>query len=200
MNKFKLVGFFALLISAIIFSGCSFTGSPRPRPGIYATHAFTDYDELGHHNYSSFVGESDGMVYTCRGGAVDIAHLRIGADNTYYLYNKTVKELNKGQTDFKYSLNTDPSVFNVHITYPGNFKSLPKAQQEKIIDEVSLEAAQYFTWYMVTWHETLTWMGLSFMGIRNFIRPSRGKIHTRISWALSSVPMQFAEAATSMTR
>jgi len=165
MNKIKKsFGYCVLLLLVITFSGCTFTGSPRPRPGCYATSGanFCDVNSLGRHNYTAFIGENDGIVYTCRGGHIDLAHLRIGADNTHYLYNKVSKHLKSGDTDFTYGLGKtiDPSVFKVHITYPANFKLLPESERQKIIDEVSLEAGQYFTWQMVTWHEALTWFGL----------------------------------------
>jgi hypothetical protein len=163
-NIKKRLGYCALMAFVIVFSGCTVTDSPRPRPGVYAAATmgvpFLDVNSLGHHNYGSFLGENNGIVYTCRGGDIDLAHLRIAADNTYYLYKKISKHLKSGDTDFTYKLNTDPSVFVVHITYPPDFMSLPKSEQQKIIDEVSLELAQQFTWYMVSWHEILTWVGL----------------------------------------
>jgi hypothetical protein len=168
-----------ILLLALTFSGCSFTGSPRPRPGIYAAATFgvtfLDANSLGHHNYSSFWGEKDGIVYTCRGGDIDIAHLRIAADNTYYLYKKISKHLKSGDTVFTYKLNTDPSVFTVRIGYPPDFESLPKDEQNKIIEQVSLELAQLCTWYMVSWHEILTWVGMNVF----FVAP---QFHSAFAW------------------
>lgn len=149
---------------AIILTGCTVTDRPRPRPGSYAASTvgvhFLDANSLGSHNFGSFNGESDGIIYTCRGGHIDLAHLRIAADNVYYLYTKFSKQLKAGDTEFTYKLNTDPSIFVVHVTYPSNFKMFPKGEQDRIIYETSLELAQYGTWYMVTWHEVLTWFGL----------------------------------------
>jgi hypothetical protein len=163
-NNGKKLFFPAILLLAFILTGCTVTENPRPRPGCYAASTvrvnFLDTDSLGSHNYSSFVGESDGVAYTCRGGHIDIAHLRIAADNVYYLYNKFSRQLKAGDTEFTYKLNTDPSTFVVHVTYPSHFKMLSKDEREKIIYELSLELAQYGTWYMVTWHEVLTWFGM----------------------------------------
>lgn len=152
-----------LTLFVIGLSGCTVTDKPRPRPGCYAASTigvhFLEANSLGSHNYGSFLGECDGILYTCRGGHIDIAHLRIAADNVYYLYTKFSRHLKAGDTEFTYKLNTDPSVFVFHVTYPSNFKMLANGEQEKIIYDLSLELAQYGTWYMVTWHEVLTWFG-----------------------------------------
>ena len=159
-----------IILLAVIFSGCTVTDHPRARIGSYAGSfaTFTDDNSLGHHNFGSFLGERNGVAYTARGGHIDIAHLRIAADNVYYLYNKVYHHLQSGDTDFTYKLNTDPSVFAVHISYPPDFKTLSESERQRIIDEVSLELAQYFTWQMVSWHEVLTWFGMTFYGLPQF--------------------------------
>ncbi|HEY5141463.1 MAG TPA: DUF4056 domain-containing protein, partial [Methylococcales bacterium] len=155
--------------AAMMAGGCSLDGSPRPRLGCYATSTpgtrFIDANGLGKHSYHGSPFEGDGIAYTCRGGHIDVTHARIGADNTRYLYNKTKKGLMEGDTNFTYSLNVDRSTYYVTLTYPDNWKSLPKADKEKIADEVSLELSQYFTYTMVTWHEILTWFGFKTMAV-----------------------------------
>ena len=37
--------------------------------------------------------------------------------------------------------------------------------RQNIIDEVSLDAAQYVSWQMVTWHEVATWFGQKLFGV-----------------------------------
>jgi hypothetical protein len=142
---------------------------PRPRPGCYASATvkvpFNDSNSLGRHNRGSFIGEHDGIVYTDCGGHIDIAHLRIAADNVYYLYNKISRQLNAGCADFTCSLNTDTSIFDIDIKCPPDFSVLPPDKQQKIIDNVSLEAAQYVAWQMVTWHEVATWFGQKLFGV-----------------------------------
>jgi hypothetical protein len=168
----------AVTFLAVMLTGCTVTDSPRPRPGCYAGATFgvnfLDANSLGSHNYSSFVGESDGVAYTCRGGHIDLAHLRIAADNVYYLYTKFSKHLKAGDTEFTYKLNTDPSTFIFHITYPPDFRMRPKGEQDRMIYETSLELAQYGAWYMVTWHEALTWFGMT-----AFFMP---QFHSAFAW------------------
>ena len=154
---------------AIAIGGCSFTGSPRVRLGSYATATpgtkFIDGNDLGKHSYYGSPFENDGIAYTCRGGHIDVTHVRIAADNTRYLYNKTKKNLMAGKPGFTYSLNVDRSTYSVKLTYPQNWTSLSKQDKEKIADEVSLELSQYFTYTMATWHEILTWFGFKTMAV-----------------------------------
>ena len=150
-------------VSLLFFAGCTVTNHPRARPGSYASSTikvnFVDGKELGNHNFGSFVGEKDGIAYTCKGGHIDIAHLRIAADNVFYLYNKITKRLENGDTDFDFKLNTDSSTFSVRVSYPPGFKSWSESRRKRVIDEVALDASQYCTWQMVSWHEVLTWFG-----------------------------------------
>jgi hypothetical protein len=149
--------------------GCSFNDAPRPRLGCYATSTpggrFIDANGLGKHSYHGSPFENNGIAYTCEGGHIDVTHARICADNTRYLYDKTKKNLMAGDTKFTYSLNVDRSTYYVTLAYPDSWKNLPKADKEKITDEVSLELSQYFTYTMVTWHEILTWFGFKTMAV-----------------------------------
>lgn len=178
-NNRKWIFFPIFIFLVIILTGCTVSDSPRPRPGCYAASTagvqFLDINSLGTHNFGSFLGENDGVVYTCRGGHIDIAHLRIAADNVYYLYNKFSRHLQTGDTEFTYKLNTDPSTFVYHVTFPSNFNKLSNGEKQQILHEVSLELAQYGTWYMVTWHEVLTWFGMKAF----YVMP---QFHSAFAW------------------
>jgi hypothetical protein len=160
------VGLFCLFLS-----GCSFSvlGKPRPRMGSYATSTlgtnFIDSTNLGTHCYEDSLFENNGIVYTCRGGHIDIAHLRIAADYTRYLCNKTLKCLMDNKTELTFGLNVEPSTFFVRFTYPENWGSLPPEEKEKAAREVALELGQYFAFTMTTWHEVLTYYGYKCMAI-----------------------------------
>ena len=120
---------------------------------------FLDINSLGHHCYSNGIFENNGLAYTAQGGHIDIAHLRIAADNTRWLYNKTREHLLRGDSEFYFKLNVEPSQYHVTLEYPAYWKDLPEQYREKIADKVSLELGQYFTYTMTTWHEVLTWFG-----------------------------------------
>ncbi len=78
---------------AIAANGC--IAQPRARMGCLPTHTFAgtflDPDNLGSHSYGPLAAmfEGDGIVYTCKGGNIDITHLRWNADYTRYAINRT---------------------------------------------------------------------------------------------------------------
>ena len=155
--------------AVLIVSGCiSIDGKPRPRLAGYPTSTigsrFIDADNVGKHSYGFGFSENAGMAYTCRGGHIDMDHLRIAADYTKYLSEKTYPRLLKGDKEFTFNLNVDPSKYFVEFEYPDNWKDLPKEDREKISKEVSIELGEYLTFTMVNWHEILTWYGFRSVG------------------------------------
>lgn len=147
--------------------GCSINDEPRPRLGSYATSTpgtnFIDLTNLGEHKYYDGLFEKNGIVYTCEGGHIDIAHLRIGADYTRYLFKRTKHCLMTTDRQFSFKLNVEPSRYYVNLTYPKEWKSLSDEEKEQIADEVALELARHFAFTMVTWHEVLTFFGYKSM-------------------------------------
>jgi hypothetical protein len=156
----------AVLSCAIFLSGC---GVPQPgvRLGSYATATlgthFLDADNLGRHHYGGSCFEKNGIVYTCKGGHVDITHARIAADNVRYLQNKAKRALLKMDRQFKFKLKVEPSTYYVTLEYPPTWKNLPKKEKSRIADEVSIELGAYCVYVMTTWHEVLTWFGFKSM-------------------------------------
>jgi hypothetical protein len=171
MNFSRLLLAMVLVWLGLSACGCSFSmsGSPRPRLGSYATSTpgtkFLDSNNLGRHCYGSSLFENIGIVYTCRGGHIDIAHLRIAADYTRYLRNKTLKCLMDDKTDLTFRLNVESSTYYVTLAYPENWESLPLTEKQKAAREIALELGQYFTFTMTTWHEVLTYYGYKCMAI-----------------------------------
>lgn len=162
----KQVWAWAILVLLAV-TGCSINDEPRPRLGSYATSTpgtnFLELKSLGDHKYYDGLFEKNGIVYTCRGGHIDIAHLRIAADYTRYLYKRTLKCLLKTDRRFSFKLNVEPSRYYIQLTYPKNWQDLPDLQKEQIAEEIALEMGQYLTFTMVTWHEVLTFFGYKSM-------------------------------------
>jgi len=150
-------------LNVVFFSGCGLTGQPRPRCGSYPASSlgskFLDIDSLGKHSYGPGLSEHNGLVYTSRGGHIDIAHLRIAADNVRALYYKTREHLLNGDCEFTFKLNVEPSRYYVELQYPEYWSTLSPQFREKIADKLALDLSQYFTYTMTTWHEVLTWFG-----------------------------------------
>jgi hypothetical protein len=110
------------------------------------------------------VSEKDGIAYTCRGGTVDVIHVRIAADWTAYLAAGAYRRLMNHQSGFSCGLAVDRSRTYITFTYPENWDSLPKIRQMAIAKEVALAVGPYLTFTMTTWHEMLTWYGFKCMG------------------------------------
>ncbi|MEN6424444.1 MAG: DUF4056 domain-containing protein [Phycisphaerales bacterium] len=135
---------------------------PRIRPGCYASATrsvhFLDAEDLGPHSYRFRWSERNGIAYTCRGGHIDVAHVRKGADCTGYLAAVTLQHLKKGETRFRYRL-IEPTVYFVTLTLPPGWDGLEEAERERIARDVSVRVGQHLAFTALTWHEIITWFG-----------------------------------------
>jgi hypothetical protein len=158
-----------IVFGLMCVAGCTLNGQPRARLGSYATSTpgtnFLGPDNLGEHNYENALSEGNGIVYTCRGGHIDIAHLRINADYTRYLYHLTCEKLWDDRTHFTFKLNVEPSVYTVTLKYPPRWYLVTLKEKQKLIPQVALELSQYLTFTMSTWHEILTFYGYKCMAV-----------------------------------
>lgn len=161
-----------LIILTAVFLGISFLDGcaarrPRARLGSYATATlgthFLDADTMGKHHFGNSYFERNGIVYTCRGGHIDITHARIAADNVRYLQDKAKKNLLRESREFEFKLRVEPSTYYVTLEYPPNWKNLSKKEKSRMVDELSIEIGSYLTYVMTTWHEVLTWFGFKCM-------------------------------------
>src|SRR4030042_43631 len=87
------------------FRGLDTRIPPRIRPGSYPTATagvrFIGPDDLGPHRYWLDRTENNGILYTCRAGHIDIAHVRKAAHWTGFLAALTLECLREGQTTFQ---------------------------------------------------------------------------------------------------
>jgi hypothetical protein len=145
-----------------------FNRPPRLRGGAYpAAILGTPWlgPKLGAHGYYYTPAEKDGIAYTCRGGTIDVAHLRIAVDWSAYLASQTYRRLMKHEAGFSYKLAVDRSRDYVQFSYPANWDSLPETQRRAAAREIALAVGPYLTYTMVTWHEILTWFGFRCTGL-----------------------------------
>lgn len=147
--------------------GCGRGPEPRMRLGCYPTPTvgttFPDPNELGRHSYAG--SDKVGVVYTCRGGHIDLAHLRIAADWTMYYTNLSFENLMKNKTDFSFKSKPAPSRYYVTIEYPPGWARTPQQEREEIARELSRDMGQYFGYVASTWHEIITWFGYKFVAV-----------------------------------
>jgi len=145
-----------------------FNDPPHNRRGSYATPTlgttYLDPDHLGLHNYSFGLLEKNGIVYTCKGGHIDISHVREAADWTSFLASTTYKHLIRNDTDFSFKLK-EGSICFVHLEYPDTWQDLTDSDKNAVAFDVAVRLGQYFGYTAGTWHEILTWFGYKSKGV-----------------------------------
>ena len=126
--------------------------------------SFLGYDNPLRYSYKYSLSKKEGIVYTCKGGHIDISHVYEAADWTAYLSAKTYKHLVQNDSEFSFRLKED-SVCFVHLAYPVNWQNLSQKEKEHIAFDVAVRLGQYFGYTAGTWHEMLTWFGYKSKGI-----------------------------------
>lgn len=157
---------------AVVAAGCGYqpnlfddhgSGRPRPRVGRYATATlggatFVDPNHLGAHGYYNSLLERSGIVYTCRAGHIDLAHVRKSADWTAYIAERTCAMINKGQTHLSLSL-SDPVRYSITLYPPCDWDAQSPQDRARRAQEAALALGQYVSFLGSTWHEIITWFG-----------------------------------------
>ncbi len=110
----------------------------------------TSRDAIGNHVYLGDKQEGNGIVYTKRGGFIDLGHLRDCADWTAYLYHQIVNK--KIGDEFVLNLGNEAGNKTL-IIREFNSDSIPNPYElaSKIAYDLSL------------WHEIATWYGASYI-------------------------------------
>ncbi len=173
----RLCGFVPLCLCVMVllagcggggFSGGTVKGPPRGRVGRYASTSlgtvFLDPNSLGKHGYYNGWDERIGIVYTCKAGHIDIAHVRKAADWTAYTAANILHQLEQDETEFSFRLKEASRHF-VELTYPEGWEDLPEGERERIRKDVAISLGQYFAYIGGTWHEIITWFGYRSTGI-----------------------------------
>ena len=136
---------------------------PRARlaclPSATAGTRYPNPFALGGHSYENpGFWERNGIVYTCRGGHIDITHTRKFIDWTAYLAYRLRAAILIHRTDFSFRM-LEPSVYHVRIEYPENWEQLPANARDKTATEVAIGLGSYVAYTVSVWHEMLTWFG-----------------------------------------
>lgn len=107
-----------------------------------------DGKEIGKHKYLGTPSESNGIVYTKRGGFIDLGHLRDYADWTRYLYVK----LQSSDGDVELPLGNEAGAKTLYID---------KARLDNGVDLLQLAGSVAYN--LSLWHEIATWFGSSYL-------------------------------------
>jgi len=125
---------------------------------------FLDPNSIGTHGYYNGWAERNGIVYTCKAGHIDIAHVRKAADWTAYTAANILNQLELGKTEFSFRLKESSRHF-VELTYPQWWKDLPEDEKGRIRKDIAISLGQYFAYIGGIWHEIITWFGYRSTGI-----------------------------------
>ena len=98
-----------------------------------------------------------GILYTRRGGFLDIAHLRNAVDLTRYVYLPLRDALARGAPELRL-MSAEPDVFVVSLA---NGTELSDDQLHAVAAGVAARVA----YLMTTWHEVATWHGYKATGL-----------------------------------
>jgi len=116
-------------------------------PGVKLTE-ITSFDKIGAHHYLGDASEENGIIYTRRGGFIDMGHLRDQIDWMAYLYIQLKK--NKPIGNFSMIIGHEGGEKNLNVQILSNLKD---------IDLILL--AGKIAYDLSVWHEIATWFGAS---------------------------------------
>jgi hypothetical protein len=133
----------------IIRTCCSFGTEMQmvALPGIKLTE-ITSLDKIGAHHYLGDQSEENGIVYTRRGGFIDMGHLRDQVDWTAYLYLQISKNKLVGELEMILGREGGEKTLNVKI--PSSLTN----------NDLILLSGK-ITYDLSVWHEIATWFGAS---------------------------------------
>ncbi len=138
---------------------------PVPIP-FFSLENIISVDQLGPHKYdasalstegssqkNAFASENNGMLYTCRGGFIDTAHVRDYADWTLFWSAAIARSSETGAT---VELPPEGGLRRVRI------QPLPQPLIQRYgLRRLSVKMAQWMSFQLSIWHEIVTWYGWS---------------------------------------
>ena len=141
------------LLSCFVIIGCG------GRMGHTPDRAFVSPSSLGTHKGLS---EGQGMLYTLRGGTIDMAHVRGAADQVKKAYDRAYDCIVDGRSSFTVSPAWERITNKVEFDYPADWDQTPKAEQQKIAHAIAIKVAPVVGYNSTLMHEMLTWKGAKF--------------------------------------
>lgn len=116
-------------------------------PGFKLTE-ITSIEKIGSHRYLGDPEEENGIVYTRRGGFIDMGHLRDQVDWTAFIYKQLTE-------------NTWEKNQELILGREGGEKTLKVNLPDHISDNDLILLAGKITYDLSVWHEIATWFGAS---------------------------------------
>jgi len=116
-------------------------------PGVKLTET-TSIEKIGAHQYLGNSNEGNGIIYSRRGGFIDMAHLRDQADWTAYLYTQLLENKQKGK-------------LTMILGHEGGEKTLTVNIPSNLENQDLIHLAGKIAYDLSVWHEIATWFGAS---------------------------------------
>jgi hypothetical protein len=136
-----------------------------PFPGAFTLYSSATVEELGEHSYGDGNAEtSRGIVYTVRGGFLDVAHIRNTADMTAYIHARVSHAVRAGWGCVRFR-GQEPCVYTVELEYPASWAGLSARERAAAEEAYALALSQRLAVQVMTWHEILTWHGYKSTGL-----------------------------------
>ncbi len=108
----------------------------------------TTVGQLGPHHYLGNSGEGNGIIYTQRGGFIDMGHLRDQADWTAYLYTRIMLAKQNGNMMLHLGREGGSKILNLYIPL-----DLSRNDAVRLAGRIAYDLS--------VWHEIATWYGSS---------------------------------------
>lgn len=110
----------------------------------------TSITRLGEHVYLGANTEGNGIVYTQKGGFIDIGHLRDYVDWSAFLY-ATIEKIEPGES------------FQLDLGHEGGSKQLDITIPHDATNDFRLDLTKSIAYNLSLWHEIATWFGTSYI-------------------------------------
>lgn|GEM_PF-3501084 len=175
LPSLRIVAGLGLVAAGALLPGCSGESTPRvrvgalPFPGPLTLYSTADPSKLGPHYYDDWSSRprrpqegSVGIVYTSRGGFLDLSHVRESADWVRYISGIALPLLMADSQDIAAAtwVHQD-AVYTLGIRPPEWFSELSRDERADRAGELSADIAAAATYLLMNWHEVATWHGWS---------------------------------------
>lgn len=111
----------------------------------------TSIELMGEHHFMGGRTEENGIIYTRRGGFIDLGHLRDCADWTAWLY------------DLIKAAGNDKKFLITELRHEGGDKTLTLTLPENMDESAVIELAGKIAYDLSLWHEISTWFGARYV-------------------------------------
>ena len=155
------------VLALLLLTGCASPPQPRgrlgslPYPGMFTFYVALDPAAMGRHRYEDFPPPWSerglGLIYTRRGGFLDVSHVRWTIDWTRYLALRVRTALRRGD---KTLIIDGPDRDTLRLTFDP-----PADLDAATVDALSIRVGQRVAYDLGLWHEVISWYGYRSSGV-----------------------------------